>query len=236
MSLGGGYQESSQKSDSSSGLQSTPYFDALAKGTGRLAGTTMNLATQYAKSPFGYFQGQNVNQLVPTDKSGLPVEVGQALSGLGQDMFSKASAGGALRGQVDQQNTPGIVGSALGNIGQFLTPYIMDFKKYMTSLPDQLMNSRLGYLQNTLGAAAPLLGSKSAYTGNSMGFNVYGSESGGGGGLSPNCWIAGVLYGEGSVEQLAIRAWLGKQVSPFWNAINRLYTKYGQQVAHYIST
>lgn len=173
-----GYQQSNQKSDSSSGLQSTPYFDPLAKQTGLTAGYANTLARQYASSPFGYFQGKSVNELVPTDKSGLPVEVGNALSGIGQDLFSKASAGGALRGQVDQQNTPGIVGSALGNLGQFLTPYILDFKKYMTSLPDQLMNSRLGYLQNTLGAAGPLLGSKSAYTGSSFGIQASGGAGG----------------------------------------------------------
>jgi len=236
MSLGGGYQESSQKSNSFSGLRGTPYFDTVAPGIANNAKLAGRLAGQFATSPFGYFQGKSVNDLIPTDKTGLPVEVGQALQGMGQDMFSKASAGGALRGQVDQQNTPGVVGSALQNIGQFLTPYIMDFKKYMTSLPDQLMNSRLGFLQNTIGATSPLVGSQSQYTGNSFGFNAYGSGSGGGGGMSPNCWIAGVLYGEGSVEQLAIRTWLGKQVSPFWNAINRLYTKYGQRVAHYIST
>src|SRR6185503_11268037 len=178
MSLGGGYQESSQKSDSFSGLRGTPYFDKIAPGIAGNTRLATKLAGQYATSPFGYFQGRSVNDLVPTDKSGLPVEVGQALSGLGRAMFSKASAGGALRGQVDQQNTPGIVGSALSNIGQFLTPYIMDFKKYMTSLPDQLMNSRLGYLQNTIGATSPLVGSQSQYTGNSFGFNAYGSGSG----------------------------------------------------------
>ena len=179
MSLGGGYQESSQKSDSYSGLRGTPYFDTVAPGIAGNAKLASKLAGQYATSPFGYFQGKSVNSLVPTGKFGLPTEVEGALSGLGNDMFSKASAGGALRGQVDQQNTPGVVGSALSNIGQFLTPYIMDFKKYMTSLPDQLMNSRLGFLQNTIGATSPLVGSQSQYTGNSFGFNAYGSSPGG---------------------------------------------------------
>lgn len=179
MSLGGGYQESSQKSDSFSGVRGTGYFPQALKDIMGTSGTLASKSNEYANSPFGFFQGQHVNSLVPTGKYGLPNEVEGALSGIGNDMFSKASAGGALRGQVDQQNTPGIVGSSLSNIGQFLTPYIMDFKKYMTSLPDQLMNSRLGFLQNTMGAQAPLIGSQSNYTGNSFGFNAQGSGTGG---------------------------------------------------------
>ncbi len=178
MGLGGGYNTSSQKSDSASGLRSTDYFNGLAKNAAITSNAAGGLARQYASSPFGYFQGKSVNDLVPTNSMGLPTELNSALSQMGNDMFSKASAGGALRGQVDQQNTPGIVGSSLQNIGQFLTPYIMDFKKYMTSLPDTLMNSRLGFLQNTLGAQAPLLGSQSAYTGSSFGFNAHGNGPG----------------------------------------------------------
>lgn len=184
MSLGGGYQTSNQQSDSYSGLRGTNYFDGLARNLSQTGSFASNLARKYAKSPFGFFQGKSVNDLVPTGRFGLPVEVEQALSGLGNDMFSKSSAGGALRGQLDQQNTSGVVGSSLSNIGQFLTPYVMDFKKYMTSLPDQLMNSRLGFLQNTLGAASPLLGSQSHYTGNSWGFNAQGSAGGDSGGGS----------------------------------------------------
>ncbi len=183
MSLGGAYNTSKQQSDSQSGLQGTDYFPNVAKNAAVTSNTAGNLARQYASSPFGFFQGKSVNDLVPTNSMGLPVELNAALSQMGNDMFSKASAGGALRGQVDQQNTPGIVGSSLQNIGQFLTPYIMDFKKYMTSLPDTLMNSRLGFLQNTLGAQAPLLGSKSAYSGSS--FGIQGNVSGGSGGSTP---------------------------------------------------
>ncbi len=175
MSLGGGYSKSNQQSDSQSGLQGTPGFGPVSNDVTSTSNSLGTQARNYSKTPFGFFQGHNVNQLVPTNSMGLPTELNSALTQLGNDMFSKASAGGALRGQVDQQNTPGIVGSSLQNIGQFLTPYILDFKKYMTSLPDTLMNSRLGFLQNTLGAQAPLLGSKSTYSGNSFGVNAQGS-------------------------------------------------------------
>lgn len=173
-----GYQESKQDSQSYSGLRGTQYFDPLANDVSQSSRLLGNLARGYATSPFGYFQGKSTNDLVPTGRFGLPTEVEGALGGLGQDMFSKTSAGGALRGQVDQQNTPGIIGSALQDIGQFLTPYILDFKKYITSLPDQLMNSRLGFLQNTIGAQGPLVGSQSQYTGNSFGFNLAGYGGG----------------------------------------------------------
>ena len=107
---------------------------------------------------------------------GLPIEATQALTGLANNYFSKASAGGSMRGQNTPDNTQGIVGSALQNMGSFLLPYILQTKQYLTELPDKLMSNRLGFLQNTFASAAPLLGSQSSYTGssNAFGFDVKG--------------------------------------------------------------
>lgn len=165
-----GQQEQSQSQQS--GLQGTPYFDSFARGYAGQAKVANKYSQQAANSPFGFFQGQNVNQLVPTNSMGLPTQLNQALEGFGNRMFSKASAGGALRGQINPENTQGIVGSALQNIGQFLTPYIIDFSKYMTGLPDQLNANRLGYLTSSLAAQAPGLGSSGQGSGSGFNFGV----------------------------------------------------------------
>jgi len=173
-----GFSASKQGSTSYSGLRGTPYFDQIAGNVGKLAGATSKTALEYQKSPFGFFQGQSVNELAPVGPNGLPPEVGNALSSYAGQMFNKASAGGAMRGQVTPENTQGIVGSSLNNIGQFLTPYIMDYAKYRQQLPEQLMASRLGFLQNTIGSLSSSLGSESKYSGSSFGANA-GWASGG---------------------------------------------------------
>lgn len=175
--LGFGGQGSSQEQQSKSGLRG-PYADRLSADLYGATKNTLGMAKQYANSPFGYFQGQHVSSLVPTNQFGLPVATTGALEAFGDQMFSKASAGGALRGNIQPESTSGVVGSALQGIGQFLIPYITEFQKYMTQLPESLMASRLGFLQNTIGSAAPLLGSESQYKGSSFGFNVQGGVGG----------------------------------------------------------
>lgn len=241
MSGGLGYSqsesESRQNSESEAGLRG----EYAAKLSPTLYNTSVNantLANEYAASPYGYFQGKSSNELLNIDpRTGLPSEFGQYLNQAAGQMFSNASAGGAVRGQVTPENTSAVVGSAITNLGAQALPYLTDLSKYKSTLPESLMGSRLGYLQNTLGASAPLLGSKSTYTGTSDSSSFGFSASGGAmsaPSMSPNCWIAGVLYGEGSPEQLAIRAWLGKQTGAFWNVVNKLYTQFGQRVAQFI--
>ena len=175
--LGGGASSSEQRSESVSGLRGN-YADRFSKDLYGVGKDATTLARQYAASPFGFFQGKSVNELVPTNQYGLPVATTNSLNAFGNSMFSKASAGGALRGGVQPESTTGVVGSALQGIGQFLIPYINDFQKYMTQLPDQLMASRLGFLQNTMSSGAGLLGSKSNYSGDSFGFN-FNAQGGG---------------------------------------------------------
>lgn len=166
--MGLGFGTSNQNSTSYSGLRGTPGFNDFASSYSGLGKNTANLAKSYAKSPFGFFQGQSINQLAPVSQYGLPPELSSAMGSIASQQFAKASAGGAMNGMVSPANTEGIVGSSLNNIGQFLTPYIMDYAKYRQQLPDQLMNSRLGFLTNTLGSMAPGLGSQSSYQGSSL--------------------------------------------------------------------
>ncbi len=168
-----GFNKSDQESQAYSGLRGTPYFDPIAGDVSKTSRLLGNTAREYAASPFGFFQGQSGAQLSNTNPAtGLPMSFNTALLGITNDLYSRASAGGAMRGQVTPESTGGVVGSAIQNIGQFLTPYIMDWQKYVTGLPETIKNSRLGFLQNTIGATSPLIGSQSNYTGNAFGFNV----------------------------------------------------------------
>lgn len=166
--MGLGFGTSNQNSTSYSGLRGTPQFAQFAVDYGNTSSQLARKTRQYANSPFGFFEGQSVDQFAPVSQYGLHPSLNSAMGSVANQMFSKASAGGALQGMVTPQNTEAIVGSSLNNIGSFLTPYIMDYAKYRMQLPEQLMASRLGFLQSTLGSMSPGLGSESKYSGSSF--------------------------------------------------------------------
>jgi hypothetical protein len=114
-----------------------------------------------ARSPFGYYKGQHVNDLVPTNEWGLPVETTNFMNHAWNQQYKTASAGGAMRGQVQPEATPGIIGSAMTNMGAQMMPYVMDFKKYMVDLPNKLYQDKLSYYQGLQGTRAGMLGSRS---------------------------------------------------------------------------
>lgn len=194
MSAGMGFQEHSgdQQSTSNTGVLPNERT-GISQGAGRTAYISENLAEQFARSPFGYFQNQNIRSLVPQNQYGLPVETTQALNALGNQWFNKASAGGAMRGQVTPENTNQIVGSAMLNGAQFLVPQILQNQQYLNALPDQLASQRMGYLQADMDSRSRLLGSSSQSSGSQYGygFNVQGGV-GGGGGSSTGMNIAGM--------------------------------------------
>ncbi len=173
--------DSSQSSESNSGI-SKGYKDMLSKDAYQENQYLSQASKNAAESPFGYYQGQNIRSLVPQNQYGLPVETTQALQALGNQWFSKASAGGAMRGQVTPENTNQIVGSSMLNASQFLMPYILQNQQYLNALPDQLNSQRLGYLQASQAAKASLLGSSGSAQGQGSGFGF--SVSGGVGGSS----------------------------------------------------
>jgi hypothetical protein len=168
-SLGYNQQKSQQSSASTSGI-SNDYKDDLSEDAYRESQKYGQAAASYASSPFGYFQGQHVSQLMPQNEFGLPIQTTQALTSLANQWYSKASAGGAMRGQVTPYNTNQVVGSALTSGAQFLAPYIMQNQQYLAELPDKLAASRLSYLQGSQATKASLLGSQSVYQGDSSGF------------------------------------------------------------------
>lgn len=176
--------ESNQASDSTSGI-SREYKGALSADAYAESQRLTDMSRQAAESPFGYFQGRNIRDLVPQNQYGLPIQTTEALAALGNQWFNKASAGGAMRGQVTPENTNQIVGSAMLNGAQFLTPYILQNQQYLNSLPDQLNAQRLGYLQASQAAKSNLLGTQSNTTGSGTGFGFSMSGGMGGGSTAP---------------------------------------------------
>lgn len=168
--------ESSNSSESNSGI-GKEYKGALSRDAYAENQSLTEASKQAAESPFGYFQGQQIRSLIPQNQYGLPEQTTQALTALGNQWFNKASAGGAMRGQVTPENTNQIVGSAMLNGSQFLMPYILQNQQYLNGLPDQLNAQRLGYLQASQNAKAGLLGSTSTAQGSGSGFGF--SMSGG---------------------------------------------------------
>lgn len=129
------------------------------------------------ESPFGFYRGQNIRDMVPQNQYGLPAETTKALNALGNQWFSKASAGGAMRGQITPEHTDQIVGSSMLNASQFLMPYILQNQQYLNELPDKLNSQRLGYLQASQGAKTGLLGNSSSAQGSGSGFGFNASAS-----------------------------------------------------------
>lgn len=183
-----GYSQSDheQRQDSTQGISRT-YKEPLSSDAYQENQFLTAQTRQAYDSPFGYYRGQNIRDLVPQNQYGLPIQTTEALAALGNQWFNKASAGGAIRGQVTPENTNQIVGSAMLNGAQFLTPYILQNQQYLNQLPDQLMSQRLGYLQASQAAKASLLGSQSSGygQGSGFGFNVSGGMMGGGDAKAP---------------------------------------------------
>lgn len=183
-----GYSQSKsdQSSESNTGI-SRAYKDPVSRDAYEASQYLGDESKKAYQNPFGYFQGQNIRDLIPQNQYGLPAETTQMLQALGNQWFSKASAGGAMRGQVTPENTNQIVGSSMLNASQFLIPHVLQNQQYLNQLPDQLNSQRLGYLQASQDSRARLLGSSGSAQGSAkgFGFNISGGMMGGGDAKAP---------------------------------------------------
>ena len=116
---------------------------------------------------------------------GLFQEQEGAANAFAKKMFANASAGGALRGQFSMENTPGLVGSAITNMGATLLPMISQNLKDRVLMPEQIRAQRyqnvmtpLQALVSGLGSSATSYSSASGYHG---GMSIGGGQGGGGG-------------------------------------------------------
>ena len=238
---GGGYSESESQTQSKSrqGLQER---DAAALSPTTLG--TRQYANTYAKnaveSPFGYYKGQSSGDLLDIDPAtGLPRSYGRFLSTAGNKFLSDASAGGSMRGQNTPENTNAVVGSALTQMGIAAAPYLQDTWKYQMEMPSKKYAVDLDYLNNVSQQDTAAMGGESASSGSSSawGFNakLEGEDLVKAMSAGSGCWIAGVLYGEGSTEQSSIRTWLWAQTTQPWVSIQKAYARYGQTIARWLA-
>ena len=94
------------------------------------------------------FRNQPIPQFnMSSNIPGLFQEQEGAANAFANKMFANASAGGAMRGQFSPNSTPGIVGSAITNMGATLLPMISQNLQNQMLIPEQIRTQRF---QNTL--------------------------------------------------------------------------------------
>lgn len=100
----------------------------------------------------------NMSSSIP----GLLKEQEGAAQAFANKMFANASAGGALRGQFSINNTPGIVGSAITNMGATLLPMISQNLQNQMLIPEQIRAQRVQNAMSPLQALVAGLGTTSS--------------------------------------------------------------------------
>lgn len=119
---------------------------------------------------------------------GLFQEQEGAANAFANKMFAKASAGGALRGQFSQNNTPGLVGSAITNMGATLLPIIGQNLQNQMLIPEQIRTQRFQNAMSPLQALVAGLGGSGQSAGPGLGYtgaNMFMGGLFGGGGEKP---------------------------------------------------
>lgn len=176
-SFGYGQSNSESRTNATQGLDISGK-NALQPGALQVAQSANTLAQEYARSPFGTFQGQTGAQMADTDPlTGLPRGATQWMNSFANQEAAKYSAGGSLRGQWSPENTGNIIGGTLQGMAGQLIPLATDWSKYTTALPESVMNSRLGYLNSTTAANTGLLGGQSQGSSNASAFNFNKADS-----------------------------------------------------------
>ncbi len=169
-SIGGSYQKSDSSSQSNSGFAG---FDKNAASK-----YSANRLFEVGNRAYGELQQDipqfNMSQEIP----GLFQEQEGAANAFAKKMFANASAGGALRGQFSMNNTPGLVGSAITNMGATLLPMISDNLKTSFMMPEQIRAQRYANVMTPLQALVSGLGSSATSQASSLG--VSGSMGFGG--------------------------------------------------------
>lgn len=176
ISLFGNFSQSDSQQKSNSGfLEGSDKDFASRTGVNGLAGLFASADDLYRNKAVPQF---NMSQKIP----GLFQEQEGAANVFANNMFSKASAGGAMRGQFSPNNTPGIVGSAITNMGAQLFPIIGQNLQNQMLLPEQIRTQRFQNVLSPLQALIQGLGSNSSGSSSSLGVGGGGSYGGGGGG------------------------------------------------------
>lgn len=100
---------------------------------------------------------------------GLFKEQEGAANAFANKMFANASAGGAMRGQFSPNSTPGIVGSAITNMGSTLLPMIAGNLQNAMVIPEQIRTQRFQNVLSPLQALIQGLGASAQGTSQTSG-------------------------------------------------------------------
>lgn len=176
ISLTGNYSKSESSQRSNSGfLEGSDKEFASRTGVNGMAGLFDSANDLYRNQAIPQF---NMSSTIP----GLFKEQEGAANAFANNLFAKASAGGALRGQFSPNNTPGIVGSAITNMGATLFPMISQNLQNAMLIPEQIRTQRFNNVMSPLQALIAGLGSTSSGSSNSLAFGGGASTGDGGGG------------------------------------------------------
>lgn len=174
MSAGFGYQqhEGSQQSDSYTGI-APQYKGEISQRANEADIYAFDKTRGAYGANYGTFNGQTGADMLGLDPTtGLPRTFAPYLASMAQNAFSKASAGGAMRGQMSPESTNEIVASAIRGMGVQALPYVSQFATQAATLPEQVRAQRLGYLQADQATRASLLGGQSSGSGSQYGYGV----------------------------------------------------------------
>lgn len=148
-----------------------------------------NRAMDLGNMAYGDLQSAVPHFTMSSSIPGLFKEQEGAANVFANKMFANASAGGALRGQYSMNNTPGVVGSAITNMGSTLLPLISNNLQQSMLLPEQIKAQRYQNAMTPLQALVSGLGSSGSaqQSGPGLGYqfgNAFMQSFGGGLGSS----------------------------------------------------
>jgi len=168
-----GFGKSDSSQESNSGF--------LGKDKGYASDTAVNGLAGLFDSANDLYRNKAIPQFnMSSSIPGLFQEQEGAANAFANKMFANASAGGALRGQFSPNNTPGIVGSAITNMGATLLPLIAGNLKDAMLIPEQIRTQRFNNVMTPLQAIIAGLGSSAK--GESSELKMSLGLGGGGGG------------------------------------------------------
>ena len=168
-----GFGKSDSNQESNSGF--------LGKDKGYASDTAVNGLAGLFDSANDLYRNKAIPQFnMSSSIPGLFQEQEGAANAFANKMFANASAGGALRGQFSPNNTPGIVGSAITNMGATLLPMISQNLQNAMLIPEQIRTQRFNNVMTPLQALIAGLGSSAK--GESSALQMSLGLGGGGGG------------------------------------------------------
>jgi len=129
-----GYEESEGRS----GLRGTDFENLAAEQTYQSGLGMQTFANKLLRPGFA---GKFGEKSLPSGQYGLGAGADRGVFQFGRDMFSQASASGAMRGQQTPQNMNAVIGSAITNALPHLIPQMQNFQLAQFKAPQDLMKT-----------------------------------------------------------------------------------------------